>query len=29
MFEEIFPSILPLLKRHIRLGHADIIDPSV
>ena len=28
-FEELIPSILPLLKEHIRLGHAGIVDHSV
>ena len=27
--EELVPSILPLLKEHIRLGHGGIIDHSV
>ena len=26
--EELVPSILPLLKEHIRLGHAGIVDHS-
>ena len=26
IFEELVPSILPLLKKHIRLGHAGIVD---
>ena len=29
IFEELVPSILPLLKEHIRLGHAGIVDHSV
>ena len=32
IFEELVnlvPSILPLLKEHTRLGHADIVDQSV
>ena len=29
IFEELVPSILPLLKDHIRLGHAGIVDHSV
>ena len=29
MFEELVPSIVPLLKEHIRLGHAGIVDNSV
>ena len=28
-FEVLVPSVLPLLKEHIRLGHAGIIDHSV
>ena len=28
-FEELVPSVLPLLKKHIRLGHAGIVDHSV
>ena len=27
--EELVPSVLPLLKKHIRLGHAGIMDHSV
>ena len=27
--EELVPSILPLLKEHIRLGHTGIVDRSV
>ena len=27
--EELVPSVLPLLKKHIRLGHAGIVDHSV
>ncbi len=26
MFEELVPSVSPLLKKHIRLGHAGIVD---
>ena len=30
MFEELVPSVLPLLRKHIRLGgHASIVDHSV
>ena len=29
IFEELLPSVLPLLKEHIRLGHAGIVDHSV
>ena len=29
IFEELVPSVSPLLKKRIRLGHADIVDPSV
>ena len=29
IFEESVPSVLPLLKKHIRLGHAGIVDHSV
>ena len=29
IFEELVPSVLPLLKKHIRLGHAGIVDYSV
>ena len=29
MFEELVPSVSPLLKKHIRLGHAGIVDHSV
>ena len=28
-FEELVPSVSPLLKKHIRLGHAGIVDLSV
>ena len=28
-FEELVPSVLLLLKKHIRLGHAGIVDHSV
>ena len=27
-FEELVPSVSPLLKKHIRLGHAGIMDHS-
>ena len=29
MFEELVPSVSLLLKKHIRLGHAGIVDYSV
>ena len=29
IFEELVPSVLPLLKKHIRLGHAGFKDHSV
>ena len=29
IFEELVPSVLPLLKMHMRLGHAAIVDHSV
>ena len=29
IFKELFPSILPQLKEHLRLGHAGIINHSV
>ena len=29
IFEELVPSVLPLLKEHIRLGHAGIVDHSI
>ena len=29
MFEELVPSGLPLLKKHMRLGHAGIVDHFV
>ena len=29
IFEDLVPSVLPLLKEHIRLGHAGIVDHSV
>ena len=29
IFKELVPSISPLLKKHIRLGHAGIVDHSV
>ena len=28
-FEKLFPLVLPLLKKHIRLGHTGIVDHSV
>ena len=28
-FEELVPSVSPLLKKHIRLGHTGIVDHSV
>ena len=28
IFEELVPSVSPLLKKHIKLGHADIVDHS-
>ena len=28
-FEELVPWVPPLLKKHIRLGHAGIVDHSV
>ena len=28
-FEEIVPSVSPLLKKHMRLGHAGIVDHFV
>ena len=28
IFEELVPSVLPLLKKYIRLGHAGIVDHS-
>ena len=28
-FEELVPSVSPLLKKHIRLGHAGIVDHSI
>ena len=28
-FEELVPSVSPLLKKHIRLGHAGIVDHYV
>ena len=28
-FEELVPSVSPQLKKHIRLGHAGIVDHSV
>ena len=29
IFEELVPLVLPLLKKHIKLGHAGILDHSV
>ena len=29
IFEELVPSVLPLLKKHTRLAHAGIVDDSV
>ena len=29
IFQELVPSVSPLLKKHIRLGHAGIVDHSV
>ena len=29
IFEELVPSGLPLLKKHIRLGHTGIVDYSI
>ena len=29
IFEELVPSVSPLLEKHIRLGHAGIVDHSV
>ena len=29
MFEELVPSVSPPLKKHVRLGHAGIVDNSV
>ena len=29
IFEELVPPVLPLLKKHIRLGYAGIVDHSV
>ena len=29
IFEELVPSVSPLLKKHIRLGHTGIVDHSV
>ena len=29
IFEELVPSVSPLLKKHTKLGHADIVDHSV
>ena len=29
LFEELVPSVSPLLKKHVRLEHAGIVDHSV
>ena len=29
IYEELVPSVSPLFKKHIRLGHAGIVDHSV
>ena len=29
IFEELVPSVLPLINKHIRLGHVGILDNSV
>ena len=29
IFEELIPSVLPLLKKYTRLGHAGIVDNSI
>ena len=29
IFEELVPLVSPLLKKHIRLGHAGIVDHSI
>ena len=29
IFKELLPSVSPLLKKHIRLGHAGIVDHSI
>ena len=29
IFKELVPSILPLLKEHIRLGHAGVVDHPI
>ena len=29
IFEKLVPSVPPLLKKHLRLGHAGIVDHSV
>ena len=29
MFKELVPLVLPLLKKHIKLGHAGIVDHSI
>ena len=29
LLEELVPSLIPLLKEHIRLGHADTVDHSI
>ena len=29
IFKELVPSVSPLLKKHIRVGHAGIMDHSI
>ena len=29
IFEELVPSVSPLFKKHIRLGHTGTMDPSM
>ena len=29
IFKELVPSVLPLLKKHIWLGHSGIVEPSI
>ena len=29
LFEELVPSVSPLLKKHVRLGHTGIVDHSI
>ena len=29
IFKELVPSILPLLKEHMRLGHAGVVNHSI